>query len=631
MSTVQRVSVVVASQSALAQVERCLAALEAQRQQGIGQIILVGNTIEGIGEAVRESFPSVEIVDRPSHVLVPELWAEGVGRSREAVIALTTADMLPDPGWVAAILRQYERASWAGVGGVILPSPGLGSLDAAVYWLRYHRFASRQPAGAVRDIAGDNGSYRRQELIPYLERIARDGFWEYELNQDLGSAGKLLCLEPDAVVRYQGGESFAVFARQRLTHGRRFGAERFARATGLRRWLLLAAWPLTPAAMLMRISRGVVAAGAVGGLGRAVPPLLGLVACWSTGELLGYLSGASHALRSSARANPLASLTPTPTRTLARPPAVEPTSGAAAATDDHPTLSVVIASVNGPDYLDACLAALSAQHGTVLSEVVVADSYGPATAKLVAEKYPHVRLYSFAERLTIPQLRAAAIAQSRGDLIVMTEDHCVPAQDWYERIVATHQQQPYLAIGGAIENAATARLVDWAAFLCEYSAFVRPLAPGVAHDIPGPNVAYKRAALEHIQDLLDDGRWENFLHARLEERGFELYQDPSVVVYHRKFFSLGEFLSQRYHYGRGFAGMRVQRAPLWRKAVFAAGSPVLPPVILWRLGSRLFGRRRHRLIFLCALPQLALFTLSWSLGELVGYVLGPGDSLAKVE
>lgn len=297
----------------------------------------------------------------------------------------------------------------------------------------------------------------------------------------------------------------------------------------------------------------------------------------------------------------------------------------------RPALSVVIASVNGPDYLGACLAALSRQRGGVLAEVIVADCCGPLTAERVAREYPAVRFYSMEKRLTIPQLRAFGIAHSTGDLIVMTEDHCVPADDWYARIVDAHARLPYLAIGGAIENAAVKRLVDWAAFLCEYSAFVLPLEAGVAHDIPGPNVAYKRAALAEMQDLLDDGRWENFLHARLEERGFELYRDPSVLVYHRKFFGLGEFLSQRYHYGRGFAGMRVHDAPLSRKAMFACGSPLLPPVILYRLGKRLFGRKRHRLVFLRALPLLALFTLSWSFGELVGYVAGPGDSLERVE
>jgi hypothetical protein len=294
-SSVRRISVVVASQSALTQISRCLEALEAQRHEGIGQIILVTSSGDHLADAVRESFPSVEVVQRPAHALVPELWGEGFTRSQEAVIALTTADMLPAAGWAAALLRRYEREPWAAVGGVILPSPDLGPLAAAIYWLRYHRFAS-PPAGAVHDIAGDNGSYYREALSPYFERIARDGFWENELNQDLVAAGKRLCLETEAAVHYQG-ESFTAFARQRLTHGRRFGSQRFERTSGVRRWLLLAAWPLTPAAMLVRILRGALAARALPGLVPSLPALLGLIACWSTGELLGYLSSAAHAVR----------------------------------------------------------------------------------------------------------------------------------------------------------------------------------------------------------------------------------------------------------------------------------------------------------------------------------------------
>ena len=34
------------------------------------------------------------------------------------------------------------------------------------------------------------------------------------------------------------------------------------------------------------------------------------------------------------------------------------------------------------------------------------------------------------------------------------------------------------------------------------------------------NVSYDRRALEAIDDLLREGRWEGRLHARLRERGF---------------------------------------------------------------------------------------------------------------
>ena len=297
---------------------------------------------------------------------------------------------------------------------------------------------------------------------------------------------------------------------------------------------------------------------------------------------------------------------------------------------DHPQLSVVIASVNGPAYLDACLGALYQQRGDVRAEVIVAGSCDGDVRRMVAQRYPEVQVISFDKRLTIPELRAVGIARTSGDLVSITEDHCLPPPDWFERIVEAHRA-PYVAIGGAVENAATQRLTDWAVFLCEYHRHISPVPGGVTGDIPGPNVTYKRAALPVIQDLLDAGRWENFLHARLQEAGFELYSDPSIVIYHRKFFGLGEFLQQRFHYGRSFAGMRVHHAPAWRRLMFGVGSVVLPPLLIGRIARHLFRRRRHRLIFLKTLPLLALFTLSWTAGECIGYLTGQGDSLAKVE
>ena len=124
-----------------------------------------------------------------------------------------------------------------------------------------------------------------------------------------------------------------------------------------------------------------------------------------------------------------------------------------------PQLSVVIASVNGASYLDLCLDALSRQRGDVRGEIVVADCCGPSTRELVTRKYPHVRLLSFERRLPIPELRAIGMAHSHGELVAVTEDHCIPREDWFERIVAAHRA-PYPAVGGAVENGSTERLVD---------------------------------------------------------------------------------------------------------------------------------------------------------------------------
>jgi hypothetical protein len=301
-----RLSVVIASQSssATALVE-CVRSFDEQRGDLIGQIIVATSGDHHLSDQLQEACPSVEIVHRPGQALVPELWAAGVAHSREGVVALSTAEMRAEPGWAAAMLARYGRESWAAVGGPILPAQHLTPLDTAIYWLRYHRFARLDPAHAVSDIAGDNASYRREALSPHFDTIVCNGFWENELNRDLVAAGAQLCLDPTAKVSYAGGESFAVFARQRLAHGRRFGIERFRYASVLRRVLLLAIWPATPLALVARILRAAVTSTSPMHLATALPPLCALVACWSAGELLGYLAAAIGGNRRRAVADPV--------------------------------------------------------------------------------------------------------------------------------------------------------------------------------------------------------------------------------------------------------------------------------------------------------------------------------------
>jgi len=295
-----------------------------------------------------------------------------------------------------------------------------------------------------------------------------------------------------------------------------------------------------------------------------------------------------------------------------------------------PDVSVVIASVNGASFLDACLGALTKQQGSVRGEIVVADRVGGEVRELICQKYPHVNLLSFDKQLSIPELRSIGIARSHGRLVAVTEDHCVPAPNWFERIVAAHRAD-HIAVGGTVENGATERLVDWAVFLCEYHRHTGPIAEGVSRDLPGMNVAYKRAAFDHLQDLLANGSWETALHARLREKGLTLYFDPSVQVLHRKSFTIGGFLSERYNYARAFAGKRVEGAAPSRRLAYGIGALALPPLLLTRIASHLFRRRCYRLRFVETLPLLILFVGGWSIGECVGYLRGPGNSLAKVK
>ena len=298
----------------------------------------------------------------------------------------------------------------------------------------------------------------------------------------------------------------------------------------------------------------------------------------------------------------------------------------------NPKISVVIASVNGAAHLDECLRALECQTRKDQAEVIVANRCGAGLAEAIRNRGLNLKLLNFPRETTIPQLRALGIKHSQGAIIALTEDHCLAHPCWYERILRAHETRSGV-IGGAVENdASITQAVDWAVFFCEYGRYMNPVPNGEVADLPGNNVSYRREFLAHISDLLEGGNsWEGDWHARLRQYGVKLYSDPSIIVYHKKEFGLGYFLSQRYHYSRSYAAMRTQGTPDLKKLVRAALCLALPPVLTLRIVGWVVGKKRHLRMLLRTLPLILLFTVVWAWGEFVGHLFGSGDSLLRVE
>lgn len=292
----------------------------------------------------------------------------------------------------------------------------------------------------------------------------------------------------------------------------------------------------------------------------------------------------------------------------------------------NPELSVVIASVNGFPYVGRCLDAL-ARHAPE-AEVVVADSTNEDTRRRLADGWPDVRLLTFAEQQTVPELRAAGIFAAQAPYVAVIEDHCLVTPEWARAVLGAHRAGQDV-VGGPVRNVVTERARDWAAFFCEYSAFVEPMPAGEVPGLTGMNVSYSRAAVEAMDDLLREGRWETWLHPRLLERGLTLYCEPAMAIEHDKDFGVREFLSQRWHYSRSYAGMRNESLGLKRYA-YALGSPLLPPLLTWRIARNVLGRAVRRRDIARALPLIVLYTTTWAAGEAVGYVAGGGRSLLEV-
>jgi hypothetical protein len=243
-------------------------------------------------------------------------------------------------------------------------------------------------------------------------------------------------------------------------------------------------------------------------------------------------------------------------------------------------------------------------------------------------KAPDIELIAADVGATIPELRAMAFAVARAEVVAVIEDHVIVPRGWARSMLAAHAAGAEV-VGGSVENAATERLVDKAAFLCEYSHCLVPPS-GPSDWVVGNNVTYRRSLLERFKTVIDEHMWENHLHDALKGAGVTLVSDPAIRVGHKKHYTVAEYSHQRYLYSRSFAGMRVSGVGAARKLAYGFAAFLLPPILLFRLFSRVWTTGKHRNSLVASLPLQAVFVSSWAAGEIVGYWFGPGDSLRKV-
>jgi hypothetical protein len=300
-----------------------------------------------------------------------------------------------------------------------------------------------------------------------------------------------------------------------------------------------------------------------------------------------------------------------------------------ATTVEAPALSVVIASVNGWTLLEPTLRAIDALPERPRIEVIVVEAVGGSTRRTLLEHRPPVEVIAVDEKRTIPALRYLGVTRAKGDLIAILEDHGEVASDWASALLEAHKG-PWGAVGGVVENGRDG-LVNWAAFFCEYTPYMGPVVEGESTDLPGNNIAYKRPhLLRHAQEL-EAGRWESWINDKIRLDGVPIASTNRAVVRHIKPFALGHFLVQRFHFARSYAGMRRADQSIAKRLIYGFGSLALPGLLTLRVTRTALLKKRHLGRFVATLPLIGLFFTVGAAGEMIGYLIGPGDSLNRVE
>ena len=255
------------------------------------ELIVVDASRDRSADIAEEMLGSKSVVRRPAGTLTPELWADGIRRSRGRTVALTTGHFVVPPVWARELMAGVAAGAH-GAAGTFALSSETSATDWAVFYLRYSEFLV-EPNGVRRglsNIPADNAAYDGEAVRAHVTS-AGEGFWEVEFHRRLQATGGTLSLVPNATAVYERSFPFGTIASHRFRHGRHAGAWRAS--TGQRSsWLLAATSPLVPFALASRVW------GRVRGLAehrsrflRSLPQFMVLACLWAAGEALGAIAG----------------------------------------------------------------------------------------------------------------------------------------------------------------------------------------------------------------------------------------------------------------------------------------------------------------------------------------------------
>ncbi len=291
-------------------------------------------------------------------------------------------------------------------------------------------------------------------------------------------------------------------------------------------------------------------------------------------------------------------------------------------------LSIVVASIYSQTVLKKCLDSILANDGENVEIIVTHNSISQRNA-VGTTALRDICIIEFPEKTTLPVLWAAGIARASGEIIAITDSSCVVAENWISEIFAAHQSDSPV-IGGAVEMSEGKKLVDWAAYFCEYGQFMKPFAAGAVEVLPGNNISFKRDVLEKHSQFVENEFWKTYLCQQLQAEGIELISAPSMLVYYTKSFKFLPFLVRRFHHGRCFAGMRIKSKTVLKRFLYAVGTIFLPFVFFIRIITPVLQKRRFWRKFISALPISVLAIFLWSIGETFGYIAGTGKSCEHI-
>jgi len=283
------------------------------------------------------------------------------------------------------------------------------------------------------------------------------------------------------------------------------------------------------------------------------------------------------------------------------------------------TVTVAVVCLCSARHLSRCFSALRVQRGAPPFDVLVAHDPRIVGVAEVVEAFPGARAVALEGQRTPLELASLAARESRGDVLLLTEDHCVPDPDWV-RILAEAPREDRAAVGGRVEVRPGGSATDWAFYFVDFYRYAAPVPAGPSPSLTVCNVAYLRAELERIREVWNATFHETAVHEALRARFGELWLEPAAVVEMARHVRLRDALRERYAFGRLFGCTRLGFVGAGRRLYYTVFAPALPVLLMARMAAKAARSPTMLAAYARSFAPLLLMVVAWSWGEWLGYL-----------
>ena len=277
-------------------------------------------------------------------------------------------------------------------------------------------------------------------------------------------------------------------------------------------------------------------------------------------------------------------------------------------------VTAIVIPLVGGNALAECIAGV---HKLTLRCIVV----GPAAYRVTANNAGAAEFIESDEPVPVRRLLGARRAST--EWLVLLEDSCKLADTWGVGLAQLNEFAQVDAAAGPI-HLATSLPPRFIALGCvEYGEFaVGRHTGGLTQRLPGLCIVYRCSAIG--RGVADTELIEPEIQSRIIEQHRQMQLFAALAVTYDALDARAARCGMRFTHGRIFGGWLRRRASLARCAKSVLGAPLLPFLLARRARRGLpanygapWRARAHIFFFACA----------WTLGELIGVIVGPGRSV----